>query len=101
MRQCADEGMTVIISSSESEELLSISDRVYVFYEGCVSALLDGDTKTPEALVAALLGLTGEQGAARPVKEVQYCYSLLSARSCGFGGRLPSRASSFSSLRWR
>lgn len=61
LRQCADEGMTVIISSSESEELLSISDRIYVFYEGCVSAMLSGDNKTPEALVAAMMGMTGDK----------------------------------------
>lgn len=58
LRQCADEGMTVIISSSESEELLSVSDRIYVFYEGTVSAVLAGDNKTPEALVAAMMGMT-------------------------------------------
>lgn len=58
LRQCADEGMTVIISSSESEELLSVSDRIYVFYEGAVSAVLAGDNKTPEALVAAMMGMT-------------------------------------------
>lgn len=62
LRQCADEGMTVIISSSESEELLSISDRIYVFYEGCVSAMLSGDNKTPEMLVAAMMGMTGSSG---------------------------------------
>lgn len=58
LRQCADEGMTVIISSSESEELLSVSDRIYVFYEGAVSAVLAGENKTPEALVAAMMGMT-------------------------------------------
>ena len=58
LRQCADDGMTVIISSSESDELLSISDRIYVFYEGCVSAMLTGPTKTPELLVAAMMGMT-------------------------------------------
>ena len=58
LRQCADEGMTILISSSESEELLGISDRVYVFYEGCVSAMLEGENKTPEALVAAMMGMT-------------------------------------------
>lgn len=63
LRQCADEGMTVIISSSESEELLSISDRIYVFYEGCVSAMLSGNNKTPEALVAAMMGMTGGEKA--------------------------------------
>lgn len=59
LRQCADEGMTIIISSSESEELLSVSDRIYVFYEGCVSAVLEGANKTPEMLVAAMMGMTG------------------------------------------
>jgi len=58
LRQCADEGMTIIISSSESEELLSVSDRIYVFYEGAVSAVLAGENKTPEALVAAMMGMT-------------------------------------------
>jgi len=62
LRQCADEGMTVIISSSESEELLSVSDRIYVFYEGAVSAVLSGDSKTPEMLVAAMMGMTNEEG---------------------------------------
>ncbi len=69
LKSCADEGMTIIFSSSESEELLSISDRVYVFYEGCISAMLEGDTKTPEALVAAMMGMTGD--AARTEEEVQ------------------------------
>jgi ABC-type sugar transport system ATPase subunit len=58
LRKCADEGMTVIISSSESEELLAVSDRIYVFYEGAVSAVLSGANKTPEALVAAMMGMT-------------------------------------------
>lgn len=58
LRKCADEGMTVIISSSESEELLAVSDRIYVFYEGTVSAVLSGANKTPEALVAAMMGMT-------------------------------------------
>lgn len=62
LRQCADEGMTVIISSSESEELLSVSDRVYVFYEGSVSAVLSEGNKTPEALVAAMMGMTTQKG---------------------------------------
>ncbi|MGI5976644.1 MAG: sugar ABC transporter ATP-binding protein [Candidatus Limivicinus sp.] len=57
LRQCADEGMTVIISSSESEELLSISDRIYVFYEGGISAVLQGSSLTAEALVAAMMGM--------------------------------------------
>ena len=61
LRKCADEGMTVIISSSESEELLSVSDRIYVFYEGEVSAMLSGENKTPEMLVAAMMGMTSKE----------------------------------------
>jgi len=57
LRQCADEGMTVIISSSDNEELLDISDRIYVFYEGSVSDVLSGDGKTADRLVAAMMGM--------------------------------------------
>lgn len=57
LRQCADDGMTVIISSSENNELLEISDRIYVFYEGHISDILTGDGKNPERLVAAMMGM--------------------------------------------
>jgi ABC-type sugar transport system ATPase subunit len=60
LKQCVQDGMTVIISSSENEELLDLSDRVYVFYEGQVSGELSGAGKTPERLVAAMMGLTME-----------------------------------------
>jgi len=66
LRQCAEDGMTVILSSSESEELLDIADRIYLFYEGRVSGMLSGASKTPERLVAAMMGMTRENnGAAR------------------------------------
>jgi len=57
LRQCAAQGMTVIIASSDSEELLEISDRIYVFYEGCISDTLSGDGKTADRLVTAMMGL--------------------------------------------
>jgi ABC-type sugar transport system ATPase subunit len=57
LRQCAAEGMTVIISSSDSEELLDISDRIYVFYEGSISDVLEGEAKTGDRLVAAMMGM--------------------------------------------
>ncbi len=61
LRECADEGMTVLISSSENDELLEIADRIYLFYEGRVSGMLSGASKTPERLVAAMMGMTREQ----------------------------------------
>jgi len=67
LQQCAKDGMTVIISSSEYEELLEIADRIYVFYEGYVSDTLAGDFKTEEHLVAAMMGMT--TSSAEPVSE--------------------------------
>ena len=64
LQQCAADGMTVIISSSEHEELLDIADRIYVFYEGYLSDTLSGDNKTEEHLVAAMLGMTASATAA-------------------------------------
>ena len=57
LRECAANGMTVIISASDTEELLSISDRIYVFYEGKVAAELAGENKTAEHLVSAMMGV--------------------------------------------
>ena len=60
LKGCAEEGMTVIVSSSEYEELFDIADRIYVFYEGRVSDMLAGERKTDELLVAAMMGMTGK-----------------------------------------
>jgi ribose transport system ATP-binding protein len=64
LRECADEGMTVIFSSSENDELLEVADRIYLFYEGRVSGVLSGASKTPERLVAAMMGMTREHNGA-------------------------------------
>lgn len=53
------EGMSIIYVSSDNEELLQISDRIYVFYEGKISAQLTGADRTEEKLVSAMLGLSG------------------------------------------
>ncbi|MDR0452028.1 MAG: sugar ABC transporter ATP-binding protein [Treponema sp.] len=60
LKECAAAGMCVLYGSSDNEELLKISDRIYVFYEGAVSAELQGEDRVEEKLVAAMLGLTGE-----------------------------------------
>ena len=51
------EGMTVIMVSSDNTELLEVSDRIYVFYEGKVQAILSGDDRTEERLVSAMMGI--------------------------------------------
>ena len=57
LRECADNGMTIIISSSDYEELLEISDKIYVFYEGRISSVLAGEQRTAENIVAAMMDI--------------------------------------------
>lgn len=57
LRKATNEGMTVIMVSSENDELLDICDRIYVFFEGNIHSVLEGDAKTDEHLVSAMLGL--------------------------------------------
>lgn len=57
LHSAADSGMTVIMVSSDNDELLEVSDRIYVFYEGTIHAMLEGNNKTEEHLVSAMLGL--------------------------------------------
>ncbi|MDR0497152.1 MAG: sugar ABC transporter ATP-binding protein [Treponema sp.] len=57
LKDCTGGGMCALYSSSDNEELLQISDRIYVFYEGRISACLTGEDRTEEKLVAAMLGL--------------------------------------------
>ena len=54
----AEAGMTVLIVSSDNDELLEVSDRIYVFFEGKIHAVLEGPTSTEEHLVSAMLGLS-------------------------------------------
>ena len=45
LRELADEGLSIIIVSSELEEVVAISDRVIVLSEGRLVAELDGKTR--------------------------------------------------------
>ena len=62
LKECTESGMCALYSSSDNEELLAISDRIYVFYEGKITACLTGKDRTEERLVAAMLGLSGGGG---------------------------------------
>lgn len=61
LRECTERGMSIIYVSSDNEELLEIADRIYIFYEGQISALLAGDDRREEKLVAAMLGIHQKQ----------------------------------------
>lgn len=62
LKACVRDGMSVIYVSSDNEELLEVSDRIYVFYEGKISAQLTGFMRTEEKLIAAMLGINEETG---------------------------------------
>lgn len=47
----------MIVSSSDNDELMELAERIYVFYEGKVAALLEGENKTQESLVAEMMGI--------------------------------------------
>jgi ABC-type sugar transport system ATPase subunit len=61
LRQLADEGLAVVMLSTEIVELLTLCDRIAVFHEGGVSALLDGTTARETDIVGAMFGHTGEE----------------------------------------
>lgn len=61
LRESAQKGMAVIISASDMDELLEIAQRVYVFYEGRVSGVLQGDSMTQENLVSLMMGIREEK----------------------------------------
>lgn len=62
LKECAREGMTIIVSSSDNDELIDLADRIYVFYEGKVNTMLAGEEKTQERLVAEMMGVSEKEG---------------------------------------
>jgi ribose transport system ATP-binding protein len=57
LRELADDGLAVILQSTDHEELVHLCDRVYVFYKGSVRAVLQGESLTAEALISASMNL--------------------------------------------
>ena len=51
-----NEGKCVIIITSEMPELLAMSDRIMVMFEGKVSGFLDGKDATQESVVQYAIG---------------------------------------------
>lgn len=51
LRQMAENGVGMIVISSELPEILGLSDRIAVFNEGRIAAMLDGKTATEEEVM--------------------------------------------------
>ena len=56
--ELADQGLAVVLVSSEMDELVEGSDRVVVLHDGSVASELDGDRLTSAQLLRALAGGT-------------------------------------------
>lgn len=63
MHQLASEGVAVIMCSSDLMEVIGMSDRVAVMYEGAVTAVLEKDDLSEESIMRAAMGLkSAERG---------------------------------------
>ena len=63
LRRLADEGVAVLLYSTDYAELIGCCDRVAVFYDGRIVRWLAGDELTEHALVASALNLETEPAA--------------------------------------
>jgi ribose transport system ATP-binding protein len=62
MRQLADNGVAVLMISSDMEEVIGVSDRVAVMHEGQISGILDRARFSEENILRLAVG--------RPLDEV-------------------------------
>lgn len=56
----AEQGRAVLLISSELPELLALSDRIYVLYQGEVAAELPGGPDSEEGVITATMGAHGD-----------------------------------------
>ncbi|HVG00218.1 MAG TPA: sugar ABC transporter ATP-binding protein [Chloroflexia bacterium] len=60
LAQLCEEGKSVLLYSSDDEELIGLSDRVLVMHDGKIRSELVGESLTKANLIAASLGATEE-----------------------------------------
>ncbi|MBT3224368.1 MAG: sugar ABC transporter ATP-binding protein [Proteobacteria bacterium] len=61
LRRWADQGVAIILTTSEIDELLSLSDQIIVLHRGRVAATIDGTVATRHGVFQAAAG-TSETG---------------------------------------
>ncbi len=69
MRQAADAGTSIVMASSEFEDLAHVCDRVLVFRHGRVAAELGGDSLDEDRLVEQCYSSGSSPGAGEPPHE--------------------------------
>jgi ribose transport system ATP-binding protein len=65
MRALADDGVAIIMISSDMEEVIGVSDRVAVMHEGRISGMLERDQFSEYNVLRLAIGQTVEPAAAR------------------------------------
>jgi len=60
IHELANEGMSIILISSEMPEIIAMSDRVVVMHEGTISGILEEQDLTEEAIMTRAAGLKGD-----------------------------------------
>jgi ABC-type uncharacterized transport system ATPase subunit len=58
-------GTAILLISEDLDEIMALSDRIAVIYEGQIMDLVDADTATPEQLGLLMAGVKEEQQAAQ------------------------------------
>jgi ABC-type sugar transport system ATPase subunit len=57
LRSLTEQGVGILAVSTDSLELLGISDRIYVFYDGGIHAMMEGDDLDEVKLTKAIMGV--------------------------------------------
>lgn len=61
LTRLTEEGKTILLYSSDDEELIGLCDRVLVMHDGMIRTELSGSTLTKENLIAASLGASSAE----------------------------------------
>jgi ribose transport system ATP-binding protein len=62
MRELADNGVVIVMISSDMEEILGVSDRIAVMHEGQITGILTRDKFEEEAVMRLAVGQTNWAG---------------------------------------
>ena len=60
LRQLSEDGMAVLLLSTEVEELVAVAHRVIVFHEHTLSAVVAGSANSRTSIIAAMFGRSGD-----------------------------------------
>ncbi|WP_176220629.1 hypothetical protein [Cohnella massiliensis] len=56
LRELADRGVSILLFTSDMLELIGLSDRIYVMYEGTIAGAIAGEEATEEKIMTMSSG---------------------------------------------